>query len=239
MEVVYIHNIVKEYSDMIQIIIYKSPQPFMVPDSSRRRRKVPLDPSSLPFERSLRRSKSNIKDLCLCNHFEWFLTFTFDPKKVNSENFNCCKMKILQFFKHQRDKKSPDLKYLIIPELHKSGRVHFHALVKDLNTRFVFSGHYTKAGNEIYNLPSWRYGFTTASSVSDDNGCANYISKYVTKDLVKKFNKHRYFCSNNLIRPKIHKNVKITSRKNFVKLYDSEYYNTFVLDKNNACDLQF
>ena len=60
-------------------------------------------------------------------------------------------------------------------------------------------------GNYIYNIVNYnesRYGFSTATKVTDTRKAVSYIVKYLTKDLGEcTFGKRRYFQSTNLILP--------------------------------------
>lgn len=229
-----LHNVIKEYPKMIQIIVYKQPQPIY--DGARTRRtRDKIDDDYLTLERSLRRSKAVIRDLVVCNDFDLFATFTFDPRKHDRYNFNSLKLTMLRWLNNQRRTHSPALQYLIIPEFHKDGAIHFHALLKNYNGRVNRTGKRTRKGkNEVFNLPSFRGGFTTASPINENiEAVAEYVSKYITKDLIKTFNKNRYFCSQGLIRPKKYKNKFIwLPQLKAQKLYDSKYYQTFLLENN-------
>jgi len=77
--------------------------------------------------RSLRRTKTLVKDIILCNHFDYFCTFTFDNRKHNRYDIEHCKH-VMHMWLHRQREKSPDLKYIIVPELHKDGALHFHSL---------------------------------------------------------------------------------------------------------------
>lgn len=59
---------------------------------------------------NLIRRRTNISDLAYANAcikpWDYFVTLTFDD--------------------------TPEMRYLIIPELHKSGRIHFHGVFSDL-----------------------------------------------------------------------------------------------------------
>lgn len=57
----------------------------------------------------------------------WFFTITFDPKQVDSLNYEECYNRVYQFLKNVKDQ-NPDFKYLFVPELHKSRRWHFHGI---------------------------------------------------------------------------------------------------------------
>lgn len=213
MRVQVISNITKVYPNMIKVIIYKEPILNIISGGERKRREVSPDDNILPSYRSLRRSRVSIKDIIYSNKFEYFCTFTFDPKKHDRYNISYCKLVMLKWFRNQRDHHSPNLKYICIPELHKDGAVHFHALIANFNGKLKNSGHKTQQGNIIYNLTGYRAGLSTASPLDGNiDGVANYVAKYVTKGLVSSFNHKRYFCSRNLSRP-----VKIRNSSLFRK----------------------
>ena len=205
MRVQVISNITKVYPNMIKVIIYKEPILNTISGGERKRREVSPDDNILPSYRSLRRSRVSIKDIIYSNKFEYFCTFTFDPKKHDRYNISYCKLVMLKWFRNQKDHHSPHLKYICIPELHKDGAVHFHALIANFNGKLKDSGHKTQQGNSA--------GLSTASPLDGNiDGVANYVAKYVTKGLVSSFNHKRYFCSRNLSRP-----VKIRNSSLFRK----------------------
>lgn len=154
------------------------------------------------FKRSSRRSKSVIYDIARSNTWEWFITLTFDPEKVNSFDYDECSKGLKNWLDRVRRKCDGDLKYIIIPELHKSGRYHFHGLLSGAyGLEFVDSGHETN-GDIIYNIGSYKLGFTTATQVKDTNRVSMYIAKYVTKELTAcTKGKKRYWASRNCEKP--------------------------------------
>ena len=118
--------------------------------------------------------------------------------------------------------------YIIVPERHKTGELHFHALINGINEKeFTIainndkkSKYYNqplqrvrkKSGEkyQVYNLQSFsKYGFTDVEKIESPDKVANYISKYITKELVTTFNKKRYWASKNLKKPLILDNVNI------------------------------
>ena len=215
---------------MIQIIIYKEPTKYALNDSKAVRRTSDGTDDYLTLERSVRRSRAVIRDLVVCNEFDLFCTFTFSPKKYDRYNFNVLKDVMIRWLNNQRRAHSPGLQYLVIPEFHKDGAIHFHALLKNYNGRL-------KKGNSkkqnVFNLPSFRGGFTTASKLDDNlEAVALYVSKYVTKELISVFNKNRYFCSKYLKRPKKYHNkmIWLPHFKDAQKIYDTKYYETYLLE---------
>lgn len=228
----FISNITKEYPDVIKVMIYK--EPFFVPvtGGSIKRNKVLVDDSDYePTVTSLNRTKCAIRDIVLCNDFDLFCTFTFDPDKIeNRYNLMNCWHKLDRWLSHQRDRSDGELQYLIVPEQHKSGAWHFHGLISHFNGVLRDSGHKSASGRPIYNITSFRSGFTTAVPIDSREAVANYVTKYITKDFVKTFNQRRFFCSRNLVRPTktinspIFRNTLPLFRKKISDLGDRETY---------------
>lgn len=199
-----VNNITKEYPQMIKVVVYKQPHIFTYSDS-RKRKSVEVDDKFYdPKISSINRTKTLLHDLVLCNDFELFATFTFNPAKVDSFNYNRCLSVMSRWLHHQRDKatsKGKDFKYLIVPEMHKSGRWHFHALISGYSSTLKLSPYKTDTLRPIYNITSFRSGFTTASLVDSKEALSNYVTKYITKDFIRNFNRKRFLCSKNLVRP--------------------------------------
>ena len=160
-------------------------------------------------ERSQRNSKSrtiqNIYEISRANKWEYFITLTFNPEKVDSFNYQDVVKKLSVWLNNLKARYSPDLKYIIVPELHKSGRYHFHGLFSDIgNMPLVDSGKRLPDGSTIYNIGNYTLGFTTATKIKDNARVTSYIAKYITKELCAvTANKKRYWCSKNLNRVKI------------------------------------
>ncbi len=160
-------------------------------------------------ERSLQVSKSRsiqkIYEITRSNEWEYFITLTFNPEKVNSFNYDVVVKKLSIWLNNIKKRYSPDLKYIIVPELHKSGRYHFHGLFADIgNMQLIDSGKRLPDGEIIYNLGNYDLGFTTATKIRDNARVSSYITKYISKDLCAVTNgKKRYWNSRNLNKVRI------------------------------------
>ena len=148
---------------------------------------------------SMNRTVNKVYHLARSNVWEWFFTLTFDPDKVDSFDYGECVGKLSKWLNNAK-RSCPNMKYIIVPELHKSGRFHFHGLFADCaNLGFVESGHFTKDKQPIYNIGKYKLGFSTATKIRDNEKVTKYISKYITKDLCSvSFGKKRYWASRNL-----------------------------------------
>lgn len=152
--------------------------------------------------RSKRRARSRIfdyahanPDLCL------FCTFTLDPARVDSRYDAAALTKRLGIWLDNRVRRS-GLKYVIIPELHRDGALHWHGLLNDA-LPLVDSGTLKPASGGrprkprsvqeraalldagaavIYNLPDWTFGFSSCMRLYGERAAAvGYVCKYITK----------------------------------------------------------
>lgn len=164
---------------------------------------------------SVNRTVNNIYSISRSNRWEYFITLTINPKLLDSTDYDLILNKLNIWTNNLKKRYSPNLKYIIVPELHKDkSKWHFHGLFSDIgNMPLSFSGKvcvgkYTydyarkPYANKIYNLPLWKYGFSTATPIRDSARSGSYITKYVTKDLTQALkDKHRYLSSQNCDKP--------------------------------------
>ncbi|MDD3253873.1 MAG: hypothetical protein PHV18_15120 [Lachnospiraceae bacterium] len=156
---------------------------------------------------SFNRTKNKIYNYARANKWDWFLTFTFNPELVDSYNYDEVVFYMSDFlltmtsFSRCGHGRNRMLKYLIVPEKHKSGRYHLHGVFSGIDLslwKMTFSEHFTKGGLPIFNVGCFPYGFTTATQVQNTTRCAHYISKYITKDMFDSIkNRKRYWVTHN------------------------------------------
>ena len=129
--------------------------------------------------RSMRRAKARVRRLALANDFRWFVTLTLDQKMVDRYDAAAVVRKLQQWCSNQVKRRG--LKYILVPERHKDGAIHFHGFFSDA-LEATASGHTDKAGHMIYNLPGWTLGFTAAIECYGDYPKAvAYCCKYIGK----------------------------------------------------------
>ncbi|MGO0154613.1 rolling circle replication-associated protein [Leuconostoc mesenteroides] len=155
--------------------------------------------------------KRKIRGYALANPFEWFVTLTIDPQKDNSFDYEIAKISLLKWCRWMRNKYEK-FDYLVIPELHKSGAVHFHGLLGDISANFIEAKN-PKTGKsiirnerQVYNLNDWKHGFSDCEKIISRERTASYITKYITKELMtdkSMFRKNRYFNSTGLKKPEV------------------------------------
>jgi len=186
---------------------------------------------------STRRSKTSVQDYALCNPFSQFITLTFDPKKIDSMDFDNCKKLVSKWLNNQK-RHSPNMSYILVAEKHKSGAIHFHAVINEFYGKLEIARNsktnrkIVKNGKQIYNLSGWKYGFSTLSNIVNTEATARYLTKYLTKDFIEAFNKKRYWTSRNLIKPTKEYNVLFDIEDYpplFRNLYKTENYWKYTL----------
>lgn len=156
-------------------------------------------PSESGFNRSIRRARQHIKDYALCNDFKFFVTLTLDPKKVDRYNIREI-VKSLNVWLDNRVRRY-GLKYILVPELHKDGAIHFHGFFNDA-LKVVESKVYSES-KKIYNLPSWTYGFSTAIELYGEyEKAVSYVCKYVGKSC-EKIGGRWYYSGGELLTPEV------------------------------------
>lgn len=183
---------------MYRVMLYKSPYTPKENTTVKEKIKKVIED---PFDSSIRRTKRNILDLVLCNDFDLFVTFTFDPAKVNRYDITAVYLKMTTWLYNQQ-RNAPDFKYLIVPERHKDGALHFHAVMSHAPFKLKKTN-VIQDSRRVFNVSSFYWGFTNAThlDVEDKLKTANYISKYITKDMITTKNRRRYWASRNLQKP--------------------------------------
>lgn len=162
----------------------------------------PTDPAhkSENIARAVRRAKITLRDLALCNEMAYFVTLTLDQNMVDRYDMAEITKRLNSWCSNQVQRNG--LAYILVPERHKDGAVHFHGFVNNA-VEIVDSGTLAlpwcpkprrpkneaqraewlaKGGKVVYNLPAWPLGFTTAIKMYGDPVAAvGYCCKYIGK----------------------------------------------------------
>ena len=133
---------------------------------------------------SLKRAKDKIFDISFINGDLWqyFITLTLDKTKIDRYDKKEINKKLKTWLNNMV--KRYDFNYIIIPEYHKDGAIHFHGLCTGNNLKLTYVK--TDKGRKVYNLDNWNLGFSTAIELDDNRTAVSaYITKYVTKETTK------------------------------------------------------
>lgn len=132
---------------------------------------------------SISRLKARIQDLILSNKWNSFVTFTLDSSKrdrFSTDSFEA----LTRHLKYIRQTRCPELRYMLLLERHSAGGYHGHALMY-LPDWFI--GEEFSLNNNGYlewNDISYRFGFMSIKPYDGSLRACNYVTKYVTKDLI-------------------------------------------------------
>lgn len=130
------------------------------------------------YDSSISRAKNTIFDLVYNNDFKFFVTFTLNSKH---DRFDLSKFRLNlnDRIKYMKKRGFSNLFYVLIPELHKDGAIHFHGF---LSEGFAHDMYYNDNG--FLSLSSFdSLGFTSISKIKNYEACCKYILKYVNKDM--------------------------------------------------------
>ena len=151
--------------------------------------------------RSMRRARAKVRRIALANDFKWFVTLTLDPAKVDSHDGAAVVRKLNAWCSNMVQRHG--LRYILVPERHKKGGIHFHGFFSD-SLEATDSGTMrppeggkpkrprseaqraewlSNGGQVVYNLPGWTLGFTTAMELYGEYPAAvSYVCKYIGKE---------------------------------------------------------
>ena len=173
-------------------------------DKKKRLYDVPSKGKAADPERSLeeskRRAKSKVRDIALCNRFEYMFTWTLDGEKVDRYDPDVIYKKMRGFLSNMTQRKG--FTYVCIPEYHalKDGEerpaIHFHGLCTlgdvEISPSMTSEGKQRtdESGRLIFNMTDWTLGYSTCVPLDEDyEKAVNYVVKYITKAESKIFGK--------------------------------------------------
>lgn len=184
------------------------------------------------FAQSIARAKQTIEDIALCNHWDWFATFTFDPNfpeiaECDGDYARLC----VKFLQKTRTKyKAKDMKWLLIPEppqnmLGKQVPLHVHGLIAGAPPEAIhewslgekdcplYAQFNMADGKKAAEFPEYRkrYGFNLLEGITNLKRLLRYLLKSLDNaQEYRKKGQHLYYASRNVGRPRKFKAVQCT-----------------------------
>lgn len=171
------------------------------------------------LDSSVSRSKRVILEKALCNHWDWFCTFTIADSKYDRKDLITWRDSFTQWMRDQRKRGYP-IQYLIVPERHEDGSWHAHGLFSGLKDSDLISfkemdrqGYRSKDGRRLpkklrnSEYMNWiayqdKFGYCSFGKIKDSVAAGFYITKYITKDndrMVQDVGLHSYYASRGLL----------------------------------------
>ena len=159
------------------------------------------------LDNSIYRTKKMFYDKVHSMNVQWFGTLTIDPnyRYAPDRNDKHAFLAYVRNFLSSCRVRAPDLQYLATLEEHKKGGWHVHIVLGNTEGLTFEDANLTLYNRAVYHLLDWKAGFTDFSKTDDPQKAANYMLKYVTKELCTNFQEHRYIASRNI--PKCEKQV--------------------------------
>lgn len=154
------------------------------------------------LEENIIRTKSKIFELAYCNPWKYFITLTINKKKYNRFDLKKYQKDLMQWIRDYNKKHSINIKYLLIPEMHKDGAWHLHGFIMGLP-----SEHLTKNEHGYLDWLAYKkkFGYCSIDKIRNHDAVSKYVTKYISKNLsdcVKELNANMYYCSQGLNRAK-------------------------------------
>ena len=185
------------------------------------------------FAQSIARAKRTIEDIALCNHWDWFATFTFDPNcpeiaECDGDYARLC----VNFLQKTRTKyKAKNMKWLLIPEppqnmLGKQVPLHVHGLIAGAPPEAIhewsldekdcplYAQFNLADGNKAAEFPEYRklYGYNLLEVITNLKRLLRYLLKSLDNaQEYRKKGQHLYYASRNVARPRKFKAVQCTN----------------------------
>ena len=123
-------------------------------------------------EVSRNRAKAAVRDIARCNRFDFFFTWTLDAAKISRYDPEEVLKKVMTFLKNASYRKG--FRYVLVPELHKDGAIHFHGLccLGEIRIQQATDPHTgrplsTERGQPISNMLDWKFGFSTCVPIDE------------------------------------------------------------------------
>lgn len=172
--------------------------------------------------RKERRAAATVRDLCRCNRMAYFVTLTLSPEQIDRYDIAAVLRKMRSWLDNRVRRNG--LVYVLIPEHHRDGAIHWHGFFNDADVGMVDSGTVKPAtggrprrprsarqrqewldagGQVVYNVAEWTLGFSTAIPLYGDYDAAiAYTCKYIAKEGCK-IGGRWYYSGGKLLRPEV------------------------------------
>ena len=200
--------------------------------SKSQQKKQPNTSTDTMYYNNISRSKKSVKELALCNDFNFFVTITIknDYNRYNIDNA----FYFLKKFCKKYKRKFSSFSYLFIAEYHKNGAIHFHGLCNlpfeaiqlDLYRRTIKNQKDDRFYHTFSSLIFDNFGRNTFDYITSKDKISSYILKYITKDCIRTSSHRLYTCSRGLKHADktYYNNEKLNEIYNNKKFFENDFY---------------
>lgn len=184
------------------------------------------------LSQNLKRAKETIKEYATCNKWTYFCTMTLSSEKGDRYDYKGFRKRLSKWINNYNYRNKCKIKYLLIPEFHKDGAVHFHGLLDNIpKDKLCINEHGYLDWMDYRNT----FGYISLSEIRNHIAVSNYMTKYITKSLADQreyIGNHLYICSKGL------KKAELIYKKEDCCLtmwrYENEYCK--IIEINNKTD---
>lgn len=158
---------------------------------------------------SMSHTKRRFAELAICNEWEYAVTLTLDPKRFDNlddvKDLSLVKKKIGKWFNNIKNRKYPKFQYIIVPERHEKGGIHFHGFISGIPREQISFWKLDEQRRKMFNWYDWdsKFGFNKLHTVDNKEALTFYFSKYFTKDLILEDGHNRFIRSKGLNVPEV------------------------------------
>ena len=194
---------IKQYNEhTVKIVYLKSCRKKGYEPIGNRKKKGSVNEKKLDC--NVDRAKSKVKELVLCNQWDYWCTFTINPEKYDRYRLKEYMKDFAEFIHNYNRRKENGVKYLLIPEQHKDGAWHVHGFITGIAEKDMYlnaNGYLTWKQYEN------KFGYISMKKLEKDiDRLASYCTKYMTKDTsknVQELGAHLYYASQGLKTAKV------------------------------------
>lgn len=210
-------------------------------DDEKKAEKGSVNDSKL--ENNISRAKSTIFELAVCNDWDYFFTLTIDGQKYGRYDLEKYRKDLSQWFRNYGRLREIKIDYLLIPEKHENGAWHAHGFLSGLPVEHLhlftldeYLPEYIRKkllqGGKVFNWKAYqkKFGFCDFEPIKNHEASAKYVTKYITKDLLRcvtETNAHLYYCSQGLNRAKVIKRGYFTKEMLEAPQFENDYVKTW------------
>lgn len=220
-----VHNVVKLYPKEMTVYVPKVPiqrnnlQNNSVPNKNNNAQNWTVD----YIAQSIARTHRTLKDYILCNNFTHFFTLTISSETCDRYDDLLVQSKVSTWLNNIRRHNS--IGYIVVPERHKDGALHFHGLMLNTEPLNLFpTGRKDRSGRIRYNTERYTLGFHDFTEIENLEAVSQYVRKYISKQFFDREQyKRRFWASRNLKKPLKFQNVEDIEELPIEALQSNDY----------------